>query len=231
MSHGINFLKDDEIRYLSAAASNPLYKYGAIGAVTVIVAAVGLYYFSLKRTISEGERLQDRWNAIAKKVAEADVRNKERNRLNVGKDSLLGWQASNIDWVEVMNFIIQQYPGSLEDIQIARLEMDEVMDGLRSQAPGGEPANFYPMKRTATINIRGQIRSMRPERQLTQFQRNLLSGDAPVPITEVSLDQYTQLRSGGEFTDRTTFAFTLNLSPVEVVPPEEEEAEEKEGEG
>ena len=132
-----------------------------------------------------------------------------------------------MDWVGLMNFFVEQVPGSIEDMQFARLEIDEIMEGLRTVKKGqsGE-GGFAPLTRLIEVKLRGEIRSTRPERQLTQFQRNLLNGPSPYPIEEVRLDRYTTRRQGGEVTDRTTFSFTIRVAPLDMLPNPEEEPEE-----
>ena len=212
-------LEPHEIRYLSAAASNPLYKVAGVAVVGCIVAAVGMYFFSLKQTVAEGERLTARWAEIEGDVAAAEELNEKKHRLEQGLNTLKGWRESNVNWNDVMAYLVDQTPGSLENIQFTRLEWDETMEGLRTQFPGEKQADFYPLKRNIDISLRGKLRSMRPERLLTQFQRNLLNGTSPVELQEVALDRYTQLRDEeGTITELTSFAFTIRLSPLEVTP-------------
>lgn len=224
MNHSINLLEPGEIRYLSAAESNPLYKWAGAGVGVALIAAFGLYYVSLKETVRKGELLSVRWAEIENDVKAAEALNEQRFRLEKGLQTLQGWTESRVQWDEMLSYLVDQVPGSLEDVQFTRLQWDETMEGLRQQFPGTEPADFHPLKRVIDINLRGIIRSTRPERQLTQFQRNLLNGDSPVRIEEVALDRYTQLRTEeGDITDRTTFSFTLRLAPRELLPREEEQ--------
>jgi Tfp pilus assembly protein PilN len=219
MSHSINLLQPGEIRYLSAAASNPLYKYAGIGLGVVILASAAFYFLSLRETAAKGERLQSRWEEIEEDVARVEDLNASRLRLEKAVQTLQGWESSRVPWDEVMEYLVDSAPGSLEDIQFTRLQWNETMEGLQKQSPSDKKADFHPLKRVIDINLRGILRSNRPERLLTQFRRNLLEGRAPVEIEEVALDRYTQLRDEeGNVTDRTTFSFTIRLVPRELMP-------------
>lgn len=219
MNHSINLLEPREIRYLSAAESNPLFKLAAVGVVVVIIALVTLHYFSLQNTIRKGEQLKTRWEDIETKVAEAEKLIEKQQRLEKGLQTLKGWRASKINWNSLMTYLVDQMPGDFENTQFTRLDIDEVMRGLRNQKPGGKAKDFHPLTREVRINLRGVVRSNAPARMLSRFQRNLLNGDAPVDFEEIALDRYTQLRDEkGDITDLTTFSFTITLSPLEVMP-------------
>lgn len=219
MSHSINLLEPDEIHYLSAAASNPLYKWAGIGAVVVVAALCALYVVSLRSTVAKGEQLAQRWEEIETDVTAAGKLNEEKHRLEQGLQTLQGWSASRNEWDRLMEYLVDQVPGSLEDIQFTRLEWSEEMEGLRKQFPGEEKGDFHPLRRVIDLNLRGIIRSNRPERLLTQFQRSLLSGNSPVPIEQVALDRYSQQRDEqGNITDRTSFSFTIRLADRELMP-------------
>jgi len=219
MNHSINLLEPDEIRYLSAAESNPLYKMVGAGVLVAVFAGVALYYFSLKATISNAEDLSNRWNAIEADVESAKLLSDKRQRLEKGLQTLNGWKASRVNYNELMTFVVNQIPVSLETIQISRLEVSETMQGLRKQTPSSKKANFHPLKRSIRLSLRGTVQSTSPERLLSQFQRNLTGAEAPVEFESVQLDRYTQLRDeNGDITDRTTFAFSIRLVPQEVMP-------------
>jgi Tfp pilus assembly protein PilN len=219
MSHIINLLDPNEVHYLSAAESNPLYKIGAAGAVAVLLGLVTLYYFSLQETITTAEQLKARWAEIEQQVIDAEDMNNRKIRVEQGLQTLQGWEASRVNWDRMMTYLTDQVPGSLENIQFTRLQVSETMEGLRNTVPGSEAADIYPLERLITLRLRGIIRSTRPERLLTQFQRNLTNGPAPADFEEVALERYTQLRNeAGEITDLTTFAFTLRFTPRELVP-------------
>jgi len=219
MNHSINLLEPDEIRYLSAAESNPLYKMVGAGVLVAVFAGVALYYFSLKATISNAEDLSNRWNAIEADVESAKLLSDKRQRLEKGLQTLNGWKASRVNYNELMTFVVSQIPVSLETIQISRLEVSETMQGLRKQTPSSKKANFHPLKRSIRLSLRGTVQSTSPERLLSQFQRNLTGAEAPVEFESVQLDRYTQLRDeNGDITDRTTFAFSIRLVPQEVMP-------------
>jgi hypothetical protein len=219
MSHSINLLEPNEIHYLSAAESNPLYKLGAVAVVVIILGLVALHYVSLQETIQEGENLSTRWAEIEDKVTEAEALTEKVSRIEEGLQTLQGWSASKVNWDEVMSYLAEEVPGAKEDMQFTRLEVSEKMVGLRNQFPGSKAADVHPLKREITIQLRGILRSSRPERLLTRFQRNLINGRPPVEFEEVALDRYTQLRQeDGSITDRTTFAFTIRLIPREVTP-------------
>jgi len=219
MNHPINLLEPREIRYLSAAESNPLYKLGAVAVVLIIIALVTQYYFSLQSTIQQGEQLKKRWADIETKVVEAEKLIAKQQRLEKGLQTLKGWPASKINWNEMMSYLVEEMPGGFENSQFTRLDFDEVMRGLRNETPGENAKDFHPLTREIRINLRGVVRSKGPARMLSQFQRNLLNGDAPVDFEEIALDRYTQLRDeNGDITDLTTFSFTITLSPLEVMP-------------
>ena len=219
MNHPINLLEPREIRYLSAAESNPLYKLGAVAVVLIIIALVTQYYFSLQSTIQQGEQLKKRWADIETKVVEEEKLIAKQQRLEKGLQTLKGWPASKINWNEMMSYLVEEMPGGFENSQFTRLDFDEVMRGLRNETPGENAKDFHPLTREIRINLRGVVRSKGPARMLSQFQRNLLNGDAPVDFEEIALDRYTQLRDeNGDITDLTTFSFTITLSPLEVMP-------------
>jgi hypothetical protein len=219
MNHYINLLEPSEVTYLSSATTNPLYKLAAVGVGVVILGMFGLSYQSLRSTIQEGERIESTWSAIEEDVAKASELNLEMMRLDKGRQTLEGWSPSRHDWTEVMDYIINQAPGSLDDIQFTRFSFDEQMTGLRQQRPG-PTANFHPLKRTITITIRGIIQTKGPVRMLTQFQRNLLTGETqPSPIDSVILDKYVPLPSRDDSPrDLTEFTFFVKLQDREVVP-------------
>ena len=81
MSHSINLLEPNEIHYLSAAESNPLYKLGAVAVVVIILGLVALHYVSLQETIQEGENLSTRWAEIEDKVTEAEALTEKVSRI------------------------------------------------------------------------------------------------------------------------------------------------------
>lgn len=218
-NHSINLLEPDEIHYLSAAESNPLYKLGAVATVVVILGLVALRYFSFQETIREGENLSSRWAEIEAKVTDAESLTAKVSRIEKAQQTLQGWQTSRVSWDEVLSYLADEVPGAREDLQFTRLEVSEKMEGLRNQYPGTKATDFHPLKRVITLHLRGILRSSRPERLLTRFQRNLINGHPPVEFEEVALDRYTQLRQeDGSITDRTTFAFTIRLAPREVMP-------------
>lgn len=219
MNHPINLLEPREIRYLSAAESNPLYKIGAVGVVVIIIALVALHYFSLQNTIKKGEQLTARWGEIETKVEDAKRLIEKKQRLEQALQTLKGWRESRINLEILMSYLVEQMPDNFENTQFTLLDINEVMRGLRNQQPGEEAKDFHPLKREIRINLKGVVRSEGPARMLSRFQRNLLNGDAPVDFAEIALDRYTQLRDeNGNITDLTTFSFTIALSPLEVMP-------------
>jgi hypothetical protein len=119
-----------------------------------------------------------------------------------------------------MDYIITQAPGSLEDIQFTQFSFDEQMAGLRQQRPGENASNFHPLSRKIVISLRGIIQASRPERMLTQYQRNLLTGESqPSPVDSVILDNYVSLlNSDDSERERTEFTFFIKLQDRKVVP-------------
>jgi len=220
MNHYINLLEPSEVTYLSSATTNPLYKIAAVAVGVILLGIFGLRYQSLRSTIQEGERIGKTWTAIEKDVEKASELNFEMVRLDKGRQTLEGWSPSRHDWTEVMEYIINQAPGSLDDIQFTRFFFDEKMEGLRNQRPGQDDVNFHPLKRTITITLRGIIQTKRPERMLTQFQRNLLTGETqPSTIDSVILDNYAPISNKDDsLSDLTEFTFFIKLQDREVVP-------------
>jgi len=217
--HSINLLEPSEVHYLSAAASNPLYKWAAMAAAGLVALLLVLYFLSLKDTVARGEELERRWAEIKDDVEVAAALDGKWDRLERGRDTLRGWSATRVDLDQTLAYLVGQTPTDLEDIQFTRLQWTEDMQGLRQQVPGDKAADFHPLQRVIRIQLRGELRSTRPERMLTRFQRNLLSGEPPQAIDTVTLDTYIQQRDeAGEVTDRTLFAFTIRLAPLEVMP-------------
>ena len=219
MNHSINLLQPSEVHYLSAAASNPVYKWAGVGILAAGAVSAGLYFMNLKKDASRYETMASRWETIREDVQAARELNGRKNRLDLGTQTLKGWSASRVNWDAMLVYLVEQAPGAREDIQFTRLQWNEIMEGLRDQSPGTEKADFHPLTRIIDLNLRGILRSSRPERLLTQFQQNLSNGNSPVNIEAVTLDNYVQLKDEqGNNTDRTAFAFTIRLAPREVLP-------------
>lgn len=220
MNHYINLLEASEIRYVHKVEAKPVYKLAAGALVLVLVAWFVFSYLKLKATAAEGARIESTWKRIEKDVEAATQLNEKKGRLDKALVTLEGWSASQHDWPAVMDYIFNQTPGLLSDVQFTRFSFDENMLGLREQNPGAKPANFHPLKRQVSIRLNGMIQADRPERMLTQFQRNIQSGEAPpAEVEEVSLDNYLPLRDeNGNPINRTQFTFTIYLKDKEVKP-------------
>lgn len=213
MNHYINLLEPTEIHYLSAAETNPLYKLGGALVLVLILAGFGFYYLSLSSAAKAGEDLKTRWAAMEKEVEAATELNQQKVRLEKGVQTLEGWSASRHEWADILQYVVDQTPESLETIQLTRVHFDEQMRGLRNQNPGDKPVNFHPVSREVTLSLRGVIRSDRPERYLGQYQRNLLTGNMEKSsVSSVNLNNY-------EFLPKDTgFSFSVSLAPRELLP-------------
>ncbi|MDA3872940.1 MAG: hypothetical protein PF795_03150 [Kiritimatiellae bacterium] len=213
MNHYINLLEPTEIHYLSAAETNPLYKLGAALGFVIILAGFGFYYVSLTSEAKAGEDLKTRWEAMEKDVQAATQLNQQKERLGKGVETLEGWSGSRHRWADILQYVVDQPPESLETIQFTRVAFDERMQGIRDQIPGSKSVDFHPVSRQVQLSLRGLIRSDRPERYLAQYQRNLLKGNLEgSSVTAVNLDEYVFL------TEDTGFSFTVQLAPRELAP-------------
>lgn len=220
MNHYINLLETSEIKYVHTVQAKPAYKLAGGAALLLALLWFGLRFRDLKVTAAEGARIESTWKRIEKDVEAAKRLNEQKVRLGKARVTLEGWSASQHDWPAVMDYIFNQTPGQLSDVQFTRLAFDENMKGMRDQVPGANPANFHPLKRQIAIQLRGVIQSDRPERMLTQFQRNIQNAEGqPSPVAEVSLDNYLPMRDeNGDLINRTQFIFTIDLKDREVKP-------------
>ncbi len=136
---------------------------------------------------------------------DVEVWNQQKVRLEKGVQTLEGWSGSRHEWADILQYVVDQTPESLETIQFTRVHFDEQMRRLRNQNPGDKPVNFHPVSREVTLSLRGVIRSDRPERYLGQYQRNLLTGNmekSSVSFSELNKEQKQLLilAVGGTFT-------------------------------
>jgi len=137
MNHYINLLESSEIKYHAPAAVPPVFKIGALAALLLILAVMGMRFNSLRATAAEGERIDSTWKNIEEDVEAAKALNKKSLRLGRALDTLEGWPTSQHDWPEILDYLVEQSPVNAEDIQFTRIFFDEKMDGLRDLAPGG----------------------------------------------------------------------------------------------
>jgi hypothetical protein len=219
MNHYINLLETSEIQYVNKVEAKPVYKLAAGGLVLLLVAWFGLSYQKLKAIAREGDRIESTWKRIEKDVEAAKQLHEKKMRLGNARETLEGWPSSQHDWPAIFDYIVNQTPGLLSDVQFTRFSFDENMIGMRDQVPGPN-AVIHPLKRQISIKLRGIIQADRPERMLTQFQRNIQSGEGqPSTVEEVSLDNYLPLRNeNGDPINRTQFTFTIDLKAREVKP-------------
>lgn len=220
MNHYINLLEPSEIHYLSSASTNPLYKWGAGAAVVLLLLFFGNNYLSLRKIIKEGERVESTWKNIEEDVEGATVLNEKMNRLDEGLQTLKGWSNSRHQWPEIIDYIVDQAPVPLEDLQFTRFSFDEKMVGLRNQRPGANQQKVFPLKRNITITLRGILRSSAPGRILPQYTNNIQMGEnQPSVISLANLETYSALRdSEGERLELTEFTFFIKLKDREVTP-------------
>lgn len=220
MNHYINLLEPSEIQYQNSASIPPVFKLVAVGGLVLVLGILGMRYSKLRATAAEGERLESTWNRIEKEVEAAKALNAKKIRLDRALTTLRGWPVSRHDWPENLDFLVDQAPISVQDLQFTSVFFDEQMLGMRNQVPGTSDSKNFPLKRQVTLTLRGKIRSDRPQRILPEYRRNLAEGGPqPSAIADVGLDNPVILMDAeGNPTGIAEFTFRIELEDREVKP-------------
>jgi len=216
MNHYINLLEDSERRYFSAAESSPLLKVGAVSAVVLILAALGLWMAQSGKTIQQGRQLSQRWREIEKPVAEAQSRADLLRRLDREHATLRGWDSSRFEWFTILEFIQDRLPAPESQFSFRNLSFDEEIAGLKRHRPDNETL-VDPLVRQIRIDLRGYIAGTRPELALAEFERQLLDSTSPFDWARlVNNDPQPGISSPERPVSQ--FLFFLNLRSREMKP-------------
>lgn len=221
MNNPINFIEPSEVYYLKPYEAKPWVKRSAFLLIALVLAIPVFRYMHLSSMIKQGDALQDQWEGMEEQVSSITKLKKDHQRLQKGTATLKGWHSSRINWPQVLMQLTEKISGDVENTQFTRLEFDETLTGLRHQIPGSQPANFHPLKRTVSLTLHGIVKSDQPEVMLIAFQRNMQRGGELYPSSyqTVTLETYTHLLNPQrQPTDFTRFKFTLNLTPIELLP-------------
>ncbi len=217
MTHVINLLQPEECTYLSVAQTSPLVKIGAVAAVAVLVAGVGMYILSAQTKTAEGERIIERWEEIEDKVAVAKGRREKLQRTTESLETLQGWSEQRLQLPELLEELYSSIPEPREKAQFMRLHLETSYGDLQLN-PEQRPYS-HPAKSKTTIHLRGVVESQRPEAVLATYRDNLGNSNFGEFMEEVQLQDIRRLRGEDSLlTGQTLFNYLIELKPKEMTP-------------
>jgi hypothetical protein len=222
MNHYINLLEPSECHYVSSTEKAPLIKAGAALVAVSLIAWMFFTYRGLQSTIQEGEVISDWFKKNEEKVADAEKRLTIQSRISKARRSLEGWGQSRYDFPELLTAMAQAIPAPQDQIQFTMLYFNEELLGAAVERlrPGSGETAFYPMERQINLELRGRVRSERPDLMLDDFRARLADLQGSLPLKQITLrleDRMTLKSEDGEM-EVTPFAAELVLKPRKVLP-------------